>query len=280
MGAAGRILARADLGMVNLETVVADDHAGLVAQPKQYTFLAPTKLLAVLARAGVDVASMANNHGLDYGQLGLQRTLAARSTSPLHVIGAGVNQAAAFAPYRTTVRGRGVVVYGATDVIDAGLAWAATADRPGLASIKTDAGFQALQDAVRSDRTQHPCDVIVVYLHAGVELHSCPTDRQRTVAADLAADGATAVLMSHAHVVEPGTVLGHTAVDYGLGNFVFAGHSGATSQTGVLQIDVPPAGPPRETWQPGHIVDGLPAMLSGSAAAAARAQWKSALEHC
>jgi poly-gamma-glutamate capsule biosynthesis protein CapA/YwtB (metallophosphatase superfamily) len=280
MGSAGRVLARADLAMVNLETVIADDRTGLRPQPKQYNFLAPSRLLGVLAGAGVDVATMANNHGLDYGQLGLTRTLAARASAPLHLIGAGVNRTAAFAPYRTTVRGRGVAFYGATDVIDDGLAWAATADQPGLASIKTDVGYRTLRDAVRSDRAQHPCDVIVVYLHAGVERQACPTDRQRTVAADLAADGATAVLMSHAHVVEPGAVLGHTAVDYGLGNFVFSATSAVTGQTGVLQIDVPPAGPPRETWQPGHIVNGVPAMLDDSAATAARAQWNSSLKHC
>jgi poly-gamma-glutamate capsule biosynthesis protein CapA/YwtB (metallophosphatase superfamily) len=275
LGSAGKVLARADVAMVNLETVIADDHTGLTAQPKQYNFVAPSRLLSVLARAGVDVATMANNHGLDYGQLGLQRTLAARSSSSLHVIGAGVNQAAAFTPYRTTVRGRGVVAFGATDDMDDGLAWGATADRPGLASIKTDAGFQLLRDAVRSDRSAHPCDVIVVYLHAGVERHACPTDRQRTVAADLAADGATAVLMSHAHVVEPGAVMGH-----GLGNFVFSATSAVTGQTGVLQIDVPPTGAPRETWQPGHIVNGVPAMMDGSAATAARAQWKSFARNC
>jgi poly-gamma-glutamate capsule biosynthesis protein CapA/YwtB (metallophosphatase superfamily) len=280
MGSAGTVLARADVAMVNLETVIADDRTGLTPQPKQYNFIAPTRLLAVLARAGVDVVTMANNHGLDYGQLGLTRTLAARSSSSLHVIGAGVDQAAAFAPYRTAVRGRGVVVYGATDVMDDGLAWGATADRAGLASIKTASGFQSLRDAVRSDRSSHPCDVIVVYLHAGVEREACPTGRQLTVAADLAADGATAVLMSHAHVVEPGAVLGQTAVAYGLGNFVFSATSAATAQTGVLQIDVPPAGAPRETWQPGHIVNGLPVITHGSAAAAARAQWNHSLQRC
>ena len=278
LGSAGRVLARADVGMVNLETVVADDNSGLVRQPKQYNFLAPSRLLDVLARSGVDVVTMANNHGLDYGRLGLQRTLAARS--PVPIVGAGEDRSAAFDPYRTTVRGRGVVVFGATDVIDDGLQWEATADRSGLASIKSATGYQTLRDAVRADRSQHPCDVIVVYLHAGVELHSCPTERQRTVAADLAADGATAVLMSHAHVVEPGAVLGNTAVDYGLGNFVFSATSTATSQTGVLQIDVPRAGPPRETWQPGRVVNGLPAMLDGSAATAARAQWRAAAGRC
>jgi poly-gamma-glutamate capsule biosynthesis protein CapA/YwtB (metallophosphatase superfamily) len=280
MGSAGTVLARADVAMVNLETVIADDRTGLTPQPKQYNFIAPTRLLSVLARAGVDVVTMANNHGLDYGQLGLTRTLAARATAPLHVIGAGTTATAAFAPYRTTVRGRGVAFFGATDVMDDGLAWGATADRPGLASIKTASGYQALRDAVRSDRSSHPCDVIVVYLHAGVERQACPTARQRTVAADLAADGATAVLMSHAHVVEPGAIVGHTAVAYGLGNFVFSATSAVTAQTGVLQIDVPPAGAPRETWQPGHIVNGVPAMLDGAAARAARAHWNSSLQRC
>ena len=278
LGTAGRVLARADLAMVNLETVIADDHSGLAPEPKKYNFVAPSRLLGVLARSGVDVVTVANNHGLDYGRFGLQRTLAARSALPM--IGAGVDRSAAFAPFRTAVRGRGVVVFGATDVIDDGLQWEATADRSGLASIKSATGYRTLRDAVRADRAQHPCDIVVVYLHAGVELHGCPTARQRAVAADLTADGATAVLMSHAHVVEPGAVLGRTAVDYGLGNFVFSATSAATSRTGVLRIDVPRSGPPRETWQPGHIVNGLPVMLDGSAAVAARAQWNAAARHC
>ena len=113
-----------------------------------------------------------------------------------------------------------------------------------------------------------------MYLHAGVELTVCPTARQRQLATDLAADGANVVLMSHAHVVEPARVLGRTAVDYGLGNFVFAGHSGATSQTGVLTVDVPRTGAPTQAWHPGRIVDGLPQLLTGASARAARAQWQ------
>ena len=280
LGAAGKVLARADLAMVNTETVLADDRAGLVRQPKAYNFVAPTRLLDVLEHAGVDVVTVANNHGLDYGQLGLARTLAARSAARPRVIGAGTDVSAAFAPARSTVRGRGVAFFAATDVIDDGLDWAATSTRPGLASIKTAAGLARLRSAVRADRRAHPCDVIAVYLHAGVELAVCPTARQRLLAADLARDGANAVLMSHAHVVEPGRVIGHTAVDYGLGNLVFDGRSGLTSHTGVLTVDVPGSGAPTETWHPGRIVDGLPTMLSGSNAATATQQWKALSRSC
>ena len=133
--------------------------------------------------------------------------------------------------------------------------------------------LQAKRVTEERDRAAHPCDVISVYLHAGVELNVCPTARQRLVAHDLAADGADVVLMSHAHVLQPGSALGRTAVAYGLGNFVFAGHSGPTSQTGVLTVDIPKAGPPKQTWHPARIVDGLPAMLTGADARTAAGHW-------
>jgi len=280
MGSAARVLAAADLSMVNIETVLADDRSGLTREPKAFNFVAPTRLLDVVGKAGVDVVTVANNHGLDYGPLGLKRTLAARSSTRPHLIGAGNDLREAFAPYRTTVRGRGVLFLAATDVLDAGLQWAATATRAGLASIKTAAGYAAMRSAVRADRVVHPGDVIVVYLHAGVELNVCPTSRQKQVASDLASDGASAVLMSHAHVVQPGAVLNETAVAYGLGNFVFAAQSGATASTGVMEIDVPPTGAPTEVWHPGRISGGIPTIFTGSEAARATARWKALGSHC
>ena len=72
------MLKGADVAFLNLETVLADSRTGLAPQPKTYTFLAPTRLLDVLHRSGVDAVTVANNHGLDYGRAGLTRTLAAR----------------------------------------------------------------------------------------------------------------------------------------------------------------------------------------------------------
>ena len=69
-------------------------------QPKAYNFVAPTRLLDVLRHAGVDVVTVANNHGLDYGQLGLARTLAARSTAAAAHDRRRHHVSAAFAPAR------------------------------------------------------------------------------------------------------------------------------------------------------------------------------------
>jgi poly-gamma-glutamate synthesis protein (capsule biosynthesis protein) len=280
LGSVGTALQGADVAFLNLETVLADSRTGLAPQPKTYTFLAPTRLLDVLHRSGVDAVTLANNHGLDYGRAGLTRTLAAKGPARPAVVGAGAGEQEAFTPWRTVVKGRGVTFFGATDVLDAGLDWAATADAAGLASTKTDAGYTRLREGVRRARKDHPGDVVVVYLHAGVERQVCPTTRQQQLARDLAADGATVVAMSHAHVLQPFTTIGSTAVAYGLGNFVFAARSPGTSTTGVLDLEVPPTGAPRATWRPARIRDGVPSLVTGAAGAAAVKAWAALDDGC
>ena len=60
--------------------------------PRQrYYFRTSPAALDVLDAAGVDVVSVANNHGADYGTVGLQDTLRAARTSPVAVLGVGRN---------------------------------------------------------------------------------------------------------------------------------------------------------------------------------------------
>jgi len=73
-GVAAPGLAAADLTVVNLETAIT---TGGDPEPKSFTFRAPPAALTALSDAGVDVASMANNHGADYGATGLADTVAA-----------------------------------------------------------------------------------------------------------------------------------------------------------------------------------------------------------
>ena len=55
------VLGQADIAVVNLETAVTMRGR---PQPKQYVFRAPPRAFAALRGGGVDVASMAANHGL------------------------------------------------------------------------------------------------------------------------------------------------------------------------------------------------------------------------
>lgn len=275
LGSAGRVLRRADVAVVNVETAIAADRTGLTPENKQFTFIAPPKLLSVLARSGVDAVTMANNHGMDFGRAGLEQTLAAATPQRPQMIGIGKNIAAALKPFRTVVKGRGVTVFGASDVLDSGFDWAATQTQSGVAIIKDPPQLAALRAAVRAARKEHPTDVIAVFLHAGAELVVCPSVRQRQLATELSADGADAVMMSHAHVLQPAEVQGRTAVAYGLGNFVFYAESPPANVTGVFVATFPAGGgAPSMRLRPATISGGLPVIDRGAAARSARANFK------
>jgi hypothetical protein len=262
-GSAGKVLADADLAIVNLETAVT--RRGTPA-PKQYTFRAPDSAFDALRSAGVDAVTLANNHGMDYGLQGLRDTLSAASVHSMPLLGAGVTQKHAFAPMRRTVNGVHIAVLAATDVLDTFALddWVAGPTKPGLASSKDPARLVA---AVRAEATR--ADAVVVYLHWGQELAVCPTARQRQLATLLAKAGADLVVGSHAHVPQPGERLGRAYVDYGLGNFVFYAHTPATQRTGVLTVEVGTDGVHSTRWQPATIEDGLPVLDTGEAKAQA-----------
>ncbi len=259
-------LSKADLTVVNLETAITT--RGTPPAGKAYAFRAPASALTALKGAGVDVVSIANNHGMDFGQVGLADSLAAGRDAGLPVVGAGVDEDAAFAPYVAQVHGRRVAVIGATQVLDSSLAtaWTARPDQPGLASAKD---VERLVEQVRQTRTT--ADVVVVYLHWGTETVSCATEAQRGLARRLADAGADVVVGSHAHVLLGGGWLGSTYVDYGLGNFVFYARGGAAAETGVLTLTVQGRRVTDAAWAPARIRGGVPVPLSGAEATTAAA---------
>jgi poly-gamma-glutamate synthesis protein (capsule biosynthesis protein) len=205
-------LDKADITMVNLETAIT---TGGTPAPKQFHFRAPATALRALAAGGVDVATMANNHAVDYGDVGLADTLAAIKHSPIPVIGIGADAAAAYAPYTATVNGVRVAILAASQVQDWTLAThSATDSRPGIANAYSDRLVQAVTQARKH------ADVVVVYLHWGIEYESCPSAEQRSLAAALAAAGAAAVVGTHAHVLQgAGWRDDGSYVAYGLGNY-------------------------------------------------------------
>ncbi|MCH8629094.1 CapA family protein [Arsenicicoccus piscis] len=280
LGEVGKELAAADLAMVNLETVVAESSAGLHPQDKPFTFVAPPRILDVLREQGVDVVTAANNHGMDFGAEGLRRMLAVTASNPLPVIGIGKDADQAYAPWATTVRGRSVVVFGASDVLDPHLNWTAGPDKPGMAYLDTPGGLERLEAGVRAARAKDPDAVILAYLHWGSERVRCPKPRQVELATRLSAAGANAVVGSHAHIQQTTDTVGSTAVAYGLGNFVFGSGSGVQRKTGVLTLTVPPRGTPTMAWSPALIEGGLPRHLTGSARTAALADFAALDQGC
>ncbi len=257
------VLGRADLAMVNLETAVTT--RGTPAA-KQYNFRTSPAIMSRLKDIGVDVATVANNHGMDYGRRGLRDTLSASEATGLPLVGAGVDADAAFAPLRRTVRGQRIAILSATQVLDGSLeaAWTAGPSTPGLASAR-DPG--PLLEAVAQAR--QTSDTVVVYLHWGQEKSTCPLPVQRELAEQLVAAGADVIVGTHAHVLLGGGTLAGAYVDYGLGNGVFAARSTEARRSGVLTLTLRGRAVTGADWAPARVVSGRPVLLTGDAAEAA-----------
>ena len=268
-GPVAGVLRRADLAVVNLETAITE--RGTPA-PKDFTFRAPPAALTALKEAGVDVATMANNHGLDFGPVGLRDSLAAARSAKFPVVGVGRDAGEAYRAWTTTVKGHRIAVLGATQVLDSNLAaaWTAADDKAGMASAYQE---ERLLAAVRAARAA--ADTVIVDLHWGRELANCPIDRQRALAPKLVAAGADVVVGSHAHVLLGGGYLRGAYVHYGLGNFVFYSRGGVTAQSGVLLLTLRGRAVTSSRWVPAVISGGIPIPLQGASATRAVASWQS-----
>lgn len=234
-GPISEALSAADIAMVNLESAITERG---VEEPKQFHFRAPPVALDALAAAGVDITTMANNHAVDYGPIGLEDTLAAVAASPIPVVGIGADAATAYAPYRTEIRGVGISIFAASQVPDHTYqSWTATDSSPGIASTADQARLVA-----GVGQASAAGDVVVVYLHWGTEGDQCPTPEMTAMATDLAAAGADAIVGTHAHLLlgsgyldQPGSP---AYVAYGLGNFLWWRAQAYSDDTGVLTLTV------------------------------------------
>jgi poly-gamma-glutamate synthesis protein (capsule biosynthesis protein) len=268
------LLEGADLTMVNLETAVTDRGA---AEDKSFTFRAPPSVFDALRVAGVDVVSMANNHGVDFGPVGLADSLEAAGSGTSRWSASAPTTPAAYAPYLATVDGERIAVLGADQVADETIAEYSAG--PGKAGVASAFDTERLLRAVRSAREQ--ADTVVVYLHWGEERASCPSRQQRDLAEQLAQAGADVLVGTHAHALQGAGWLGDTYVAYGLGNFVWwRSNFPAAVTTGVLNLTVDDGRVLAVDFVPARIDDaGLPQPRTGAEAEQAEADF-AALRAC
>lgn len=258
------LLQSADLALVNLETAVTERGE---PEPKEFHFRAPATAYAAVKAAGVDAVSLANNHVLDYGQVGLADTLSSADASRMPVFGAGRDATAAYAPWITTIRGTRVAVLGFSQIHDLETTWIARDDRPGVALALDEGKVRA---AVALAKAQ--ADVVLAFNHWGREGVACPSAEQKQFLQVLLSAGVDIVLGAHAHTLQGLGWAGRSFVSFGLGNFVWYGNSYST-ETGILKLTI--RGRDVTGWEfvPAVVsATGQPVALTGPAAERLRAR--------
>jgi poly-gamma-glutamate synthesis protein (capsule biosynthesis protein) len=253
------VLQDADLTMLNLETAITERGT---PEPKQYRFRAPITAFSALAAAGVDVATLANNHVLDYGQVGLADTLDNGRRAGFPFVGVGRDAAEAYAPLYLTVKGVKIALLAFNQVHELESTWVARDNRAGVAMTLDLARATGAVAAARKS-----ADLVIVFNHWGQEGNSCPTSEQKTFGAKIAAAGADLIIGSHAHTLQGDGWMGDTYVAYGLGNFLWYADSFST-ETGVLKLTVEGRKVRKNEFVPAMVsATGQPVLLRGDAAA-------------
>ena len=224
-------LGAADLAMVNLETALTERGTKI---GKEFHFRAPASALDTIKNAGIDAVSMANNHGVDYGPVGLEDTLAAKRTSPVPIVGIGKDEEEAFAPAILQAKGLKVAVFGASEVFEMTLARYSAG--PGKGGIASASPVGRLRSAVSAAAAKY--DVVVVFLHWGLDYQACPDQLSVQTAKALEAAGADIIVGGHSHRVNGAGWLGRSYVDYGFGNFVWWRSREPDARSGVLTLSI------------------------------------------
>lgn len=260
-------LSAADLTMINLEAALG---SGGTPAAKKFTFQVPEQAIDAVAAAGVDVVSMANNHGMDFGPVGFADSLRLKHERGFPILGMGADDLEAYSPWIAEVSGQRIGFLAANDVFDAALVqqWTAGPGHPGLAS--TEEAHQArFSEAVAALRPQ--VDTLVVFLHYGTETQTCPNQRQKDLVGLLTGAGADVVVGSHPHRLQGVGYHGEQFVAYSLGNFAFQANSPEGARSGVLTVTATGRRIDGYTWTPATIRNSLPIPDGGAQAEAAQA---------
>lgn len=212
-----------EIAYLNLEVPLVDDvvaldggwPSSLTERPRRAPVLGATPALAtVLARIGVDVVGLANNHAFDQGNAGLRRTRELALSAGLAAPGAGDTAAAALAPVIVERDGVRVAFVSLTTSLNR-----RASDEPrSFVGRREPEGALAAALADARDRS----DVVVALVHWSVDFVMEADAEERSLARWLVDAGADVVFGTGPHVLHEVVRLpsprGEALVAYSLGN--------------------------------------------------------------
>ena len=205
-------ISQADLAIGNLEvTLGGKPYQGYPA------FSAPDEYLTAIQDAGFDILLTANNHCLDRGKQGLERTIQQLETRHIPFAGTYRNIEERKQRYPLFIEKKGFRIallnytYGTNGI---------QVKAPNIVNYMDK---EQMAKDIRSAQARRP-DAIIACMHWGDEYKRMPNQTQQQLADWLLEQGVTHIIGSHPHVIQPMEIRtsGHRqhVVVYSLGNFI------------------------------------------------------------
>jgi poly-gamma-glutamate capsule biosynthesis protein CapA/YwtB (metallophosphatase superfamily) len=222
----------ADLALVNQESVTGGTEIGLSSYP---AFNSPFDIADTLKNIGFDVATLANNHALDRGEIALQNAIA-------HWNELGVAHTGAFASEQEQNK--------LCLIEKNGITFSILSYTYGTNGIPVPKGKDYLvnlidEEQIKRDveKAKQASDVVIAAMHFGNEYETMPNESQKRMSRLLADLGVHIVIGHHPHVLQPPAFLNgkdgnQTFVIYSLGNFFAGQRREETWIGGIMGIKV------------------------------------------
>ncbi|WP_321113137.1 CapA family protein [Halorussus salinisoli] len=218
----------ADLAAVNFEAPVVPSDTDAIDKSGPALEMHPDAGER-LAAAGFDLATLANNHVMDYGPPGLERTLDTCEAAGLQTVGVGQDADDARSPARfEPVPDVDVTV---VNVCEREFNVAGP-DSPGAAWDDCPEVTETIATAAESG------DVVVVVAHGGVEYVPLPPPQRQERLRRFVDSGADVVVGHHPHVAQGWERYGNGLIVHSLGNFYFGTQTDSPSTSRALALDV------------------------------------------
>ena len=180
---------------VNLETTVG---VGGIKSPKAYSMQVAPNALRYLTDNNIAICNLANNHSLDYGEVGLDATIKYLDEYYIDHIGTqGANIK------ELDINGKKVFIcsyYG---------------NFTGIARLDQKEIIEDIK------HYKQMVDYVIVCLHWGEEYVAFPSPKQQDMARSLVDSGADVIIGHHPHVMQGYEVYNNSQIFYSLGNFNF-----------------------------------------------------------
>ena len=164
--------------------------------------------------AGFNCVTLANNHFLDYGEEGVENTLAACSRYDVDSVGGGMNLQEASRTLYKDFKGHTLAIINCCEH-EFSIATDTTAGSNPLNPIQQ---YYAIKDARKN------ADYVLVIVHGGHEHYQLPSPRMVETYRFFVDAGADAVVNHHQHCFSGFEEYKGNLIFYGLGNFCFDGN--------------------------------------------------------
>jgi Putative enzyme of poly-gamma-glutamate biosynthesis (capsule formation) len=204
---------KADLAVINLEHPLAGEPYTGFPQ-----FSSPDESVFAIKDVGFDIIVTANNHSLDKGKQGLERTLSVLDSMGLEHFGIYRHAAERDNRYPLFVEKNGIKIaflsytYGTNSLVE---------EEPNIVN-RIDTAL--ISEDLKKAKLAFP-DFIIAFMHWGTEYDNMQNQWQKDFAQFLATNGVNLIVGSHPHVVQPfdkvyvPSTRDSVPVMYSLGNF-------------------------------------------------------------